>query len=320
MKRRGFLQASAGLLFPMPALAQSYPSGPITLICAWPAGGGSDIAMRLVAEAATRTLGVPVVVENRPGAGGAIGHRAIASARPDGQTIGMLSSGAIASPYLNANAPTIDEFEPLAFFGADPSALQASNASAITSLDAFVARARAKPGSIKNGNDQPGGASFLAIAQYERLLGIRVQRVAYAGYAPTVTALLGGEVDTACVAIPDTIDHHRAGRLRILGVSATERHFMAPEIPTFRELGHDVVVGSWRCVIGPKGMPADRLQRLKSGLLAAMRDPDFQAKARAAGFTTQPGDDATTLALWNSDDAALYPILLEAGMVKARQK
>ncbi|WP_149536776.1 Bug family tripartite tricarboxylate transporter substrate binding protein [Siccirubricoccus phaeus] len=320
MLRRNLLILGTGLLAAPRVHAQAFPSAPMTLICAWPPGGGSDIAMRLVAEAASKKFGVPVVVDNRPGAAGAIGHRAIATARPDGYTFGMFSTAGVAAPYLNANANTIDELEPLAFFGSDPSALQASTASGIASLQDFVTRARANPGKIKNGNDQPGGASFLAVASYEKLMNFRIQKVPYAGYAPTVTALLAGEVDSATVAIPDTIEYHRQGKLKILGVSSAERHFMAPEIPTFKEQGFDVEVGSWRCIAGPKGMPEDRLRTLRSGLLDAMRDPDFLAKARQAGFTTQPGDAATTLARWRADDQLLYTILDEAGLVKARKR
>ena len=149
-------------------------------------------------------------------------------------------SGGIALPYLNAQANTIDEFEPLAFFGEDPNALQVSIASGINSLKEYVERARANPGKLRNGNDQPGGSSFLAIAQYEKAMNFKVTRVSYAGFAPTVTALLGGEVDSATVAVPDTIEHHKNGKLKILGVSAAERHYMAPDVPTFKEQGYDV--------------------------------------------------------------------------------
>ncbi len=302
------------------ARAQTFPSEPITLIVAWPAGGGSDISMRLLADALSRQVKVPVVVLNKPGAGGAIGHREIANAKPDGYTIGMFSSGGIALPYLNAQANVVDDLQPIAFFGADPNALQASIASGIGSLKEYVERARANPGKTKNGNDAPGGSSYLAVAQYEKMLNIKVTRVSYAGFAPTVIGLMAGEVDSATVPVPDTIEQHKAGKLKILGVSATERHFMAPEIPTFREQGFDVVVGSWRCIIGPKGMPEDRLRFLETNVIAALKDPEFQAKAKAAGFVIQPGDAKATRQLWQDDDAKLYPILLEAGLVKARQK
>ena len=238
------------------AQADTFPSGPITLVVAWPAGGGSDISMRLLADALSKEIKVPVVVLNKPGAGGAIGHREIANAKPDGYTIGMYSSGGIALPYLNADANVYDDFQPIAFYGEDPSALEVSNASGITSLKDYVERAKANPGKIKNGNDQPGGASYIAIALYEKMLNIKVTRVSYAGYGPTVIGLMGGEVDSASVPVPDTIEQHKAGKLKILGVSASKRHFMAPEIPTFREQGFDVIVGTWRCIVAPKGIPA----------------------------------------------------------------
>ncbi len=303
-----------------PVPAQTFPSEPITLIVAWPPGGGSDISMRLLADALSKQIKVPVVVLNKPGAGGAIGHREIVNAKPDGYTIGMFSSGGIALPYLNAQANTFDELQPIAFFGEDPNALEVSIASGIGSLKEFVERARANPGKIKNGNDQPGGSSYIAVALYEKKLGIKLTRVSYAGFGPTVIGLMAGEIDSATVPVPDTIEQHKAGKLKILGVSATERHFMAPEIPTFREQGFDVVVGSWRCVVAPKGIPEDRLRFLEGSIVSALKDPEFQAKARQAGFVVQPGDAKATYARWKADDAELYPILLEAGLVKARQK
>jgi tripartite-type tricarboxylate transporter receptor subunit TctC len=302
------------------AQAQTFPSEPITLIVAWPAGGGSDISMRLLADALSKRIGVPVVVLNKPGAGGAIGHREIVNAKPDGYTIGMFSSGGIALPYLNAQANIYDELQPIAFFGEDPNALQVSIASGIGSLKEFVERARANPGKIKNGNDQPGGSSYIAAALYEKTLNIKLTKVSYAGFGPTVIGLMGGEVDSATVPVPDTIEQHKAGKLKLLGVSATERHFMAPDIPTFREQGFDVVVGSWRCVAGPKGIPEDRLRFLETNIMSALKDPEFQAKAKQAGFVVQPGDAKATYQRWQSDDGQLYPILHEAGLVKARQK
>src|SRR5262245_28527913 len=191
------------------ASAQTYPSEPITLVVAWPAGGGSDISMRLLADSLSKRINVPVAVLNKPGAGGSIGHREIINAKPDGYTIGMFSSGGIALPYMNAQANTIEEMQPLAFFGEDPNALQASIASGVGSLKDYVERARANPGKLKNGNDAPGGSSYIAVAQYEKGLNIKVTRVSYGGFAPTVTALMAGEVDSATVPVPDTIEQHK---------------------------------------------------------------------------------------------------------------
>jgi tripartite-type tricarboxylate transporter receptor subunit TctC len=314
------IAAGATVAHSSAAQAQTFPSEPITLVVAWPAGGGSDISMRLLADALSKQIGVPVVVLNKPGAGGAIGHREIVNAKPDGYTIGMFSSGGIALPYLNAQANTYDELQPIAFFGEDPNALEVSVASGIGSLKEFVERARANPGKIKNGNDQPGGSSYIAAALYEKMLNVKLTKVSYAGFGPTVIGLMGGEVDSATVPVPDTIEQHKAGKLKLLGVSATERHFMAPEIPTFREQGFDVVVGSWRCIAGPKGIPEDRLRYLETNIVAALKDPEFQTKSKQAGFVVQPGDAKATYQRWQADDAQLYPILLDAGLVKARQK
>ncbi len=124
-----------------------------------------------------------------------------------------------------------------------------------------------------------GGASgsWVAISLFERALGFKVTRVPYAGYAPTVTALMSGELDTASVPIPDVIEQHRSGKLRLLGVAAAERHFLALEVPIFREQGFDLVAGSWRCVIGPKGIPEDRLRFLTNSVLDVLKDPEFVA-------------------------------------------
>jgi tripartite-type tricarboxylate transporter receptor subunit TctC len=325
MKRASIASIIAGFALGIAAAlggaqAQTFPSQPITLVVAWPPGGGSDISMRLLADALSKQIKVPVVVLNKPGAGGAIGHREIANAKPDGYTIGMFSSGGIALPYLNAQANTFDELQPIAFFGEDPNALEVSIASGIGSLKEYVERARANPGKIKNGNDQPGGSSYIAAALYEKKLGVKLTLVSYAGFSPTVIGLMAGEVDSATVPVPDTVEQHKAGKLKILGVSATERHFLAPGIPTFREQGFDVVVGAWRCIAGPKGIPEDRLRFLETNVIAALKDPEFQNKAKQAGFVVAPADAKATYERWQADDAELYPILLDAGLVKARQK
>jgi tripartite-type tricarboxylate transporter receptor subunit TctC len=298
----------------------AFPDQPIKFIMPWPPGGGSDIAMRLVTEALSKKIGQPVIVVNRPGAGGAIGIREIADAKPDGYTIGMIGSGAISAQYLNPNANALSELQPIALFGEEPAALIARADAPFKTLKEFVEAAQAKPGSIKNGNDQPGGAAFAFISLYEGGLKMKVQKVAYAGYAPAVNALLSGEVQTISIAVPDVAEHHKSGRVRILGVSGPERHFMVEDVPTFKEQGFDLSVGSWRSIAGPKGIPADHVKILEEKLVEVMRDPDFIARAKASGFIVAPGGVTETEKLWDAHDKMLYPILLEAGLVKARKK
>jgi putative tricarboxylic transport membrane protein len=298
----------------------TFPSKPITLIVPWPPGGGSDISMRLLAAGARKYLGQPVVVENKPGAGGAEGTRAIASAAPDGYTIGMVGSGVVARQYSNPNANKLSDLQTIIYFGADPSALTANPKTGFRNVADFVKEAKAHPGKIKNGNDKPGGAAYIAAALLEADLGIKFTKVPYNGYAPTVTALLAGEVDTATVPVPDVIEHAKAGKLRILGVADTKRHFLAPDVPTFKEQGFDVVIGTWRMVIGPKGIPADRLAKLEKGLMETLQDPEFVKKAHTAGFAVDPKGTKEAAAYLKSYDDQLYPVLKSAGLVKVRAR
>jgi tripartite-type tricarboxylate transporter receptor subunit TctC len=300
--------------------ADQFPSGPITLICPWPAGGGSDLAMRLVADAASKKLGVPVVVVNKPGAGSTIGMREVATSKPDGYTLGMAASAQIAAQYTLPNANSISDITPIAFFGDDPYLISARPETGFKGVADFVKAAQANPGKIRNGNDQPPGSSFIAIAVIERKLNLKVTRVPYAGFAPTVIALLSGEVDTATVPAPDIAEHHRSGKARVLGVAATSRHFLLPDVPTFKEQGFDVVGGSWRTVVAPAGIPDSVRRVLETKFLEAMNDPEFRDRAKKAGFLVNPEGTAATLARWKADDEDFYPILREAGLVKFRQR
>jgi tripartite-type tricarboxylate transporter receptor subunit TctC len=305
-----------------PALAQSqaFPSQPITLVVPWPPGGGSDTAMRMTAEAASKRMGVPVVVVNKPGAGGTVGIKEVMSSKPDGYTLAMIATGAVFAQYNNPNANALDDMEPVVFFGDDPSAITINPKLPFKNLKELVDHAKANPGKLKNGNDQPGGSSHVAASVFEKGLGIRLTKVPYAGFAPTVQALLSGEVDMASIALPDVIEQHAAGKLRVLGVASATRHFKAPDVPTFAEQGFPVTSGLWRVIAAPKGIPADRLKALETKFIETLSDKEFQEKARAAGFLVTPGGNAMAKKRWAEDDAAMYPVFLEAGLVKTRQK
>jgi tripartite-type tricarboxylate transporter receptor subunit TctC len=301
---------------PWAAAQERFPSREVTLIVTWPAGGGSDISMRLLAEQAQKTLGVPVVVVNKPGAAGAIGHREIANAKPDGYTVGMFGGGVVAQQYMIPNPVKIEEIQPVVFFGAEPGALSVRGDTPWKTLKEFVEGVKGKPNSVKNANDPPGGASHLTAVVIEKRLGIRLNKVPYQGFAPSVGALLAGEVQASTVPVPDIIQAHKAGQARILGVTADKRHFLAPDVPTFKEQGFDVVYGSWRIIGAPKGVPADRLKVLEEKLLAALNDPEFVARANKAGFTVSPMGSAQTAAFLKDDDTITYQIFSELGLVK----
>ena len=182
------------------AQTETFPSKPVTLVVPWPAGGGSDTLMRLLAPYASKALGQAIVVVNKPGAGGQTGLREVATSTPDGYTVSFIATGFLSQQYNNPNANTIDDFAYVAFVGTDASALTANASTGWKKVDDFVKAAKASPGKIRNGNDQPGGTSFLGIAMMEKALGAKITRVPYAGDAPNVQALLSGEVQTSSAA------------------------------------------------------------------------------------------------------------------------
>lgn len=327
MKGSSFVKGLvAGVLLVLAAMpfqsakAADFPSETISIIVPWPPGGGSDILMRMLAEAATAEFGSPVIVVNRPGAAGAVGLREAAEAEPDGYTLGMIATGFIAQQYSNPQANALDDYEMVVYVGTDPAALSVNAETGIETLADFVEAAKAEPGGILNGNDPPVGSSYLAIALMENTLGVTTTRVPYQGYAPTITALVAGEVQSATVAVPDLVEHAKQGTITILAVSGDNRHPMAPDVPTFQEEGYDLVTGTFRALVAPKGTPDNVLDTLEAGFLAAMNSEAFRERAIAAGYGLGPQGRAWTAEFVYGMDADMYPVLLDAGMVRARQK
>ena len=300
--------------------AETFPSKPVTLIVPWPAGGGSDTIMRLIAEPMSKALGQPVVVVNKPGAGGQIGLRETADATPDGYTISFVATGFFSQQYNTANAVSIDDFTFFGWVGVDASAITANSKTGWKTLADFIAAAKEKPGSVRNGNDQPGGTSFLGAALMERAFGIKLLRIPYAGDAPNVQGLLSGEVETSTAALTNMIDHHKAGNVRILAISGETRDGKLPDVPTFKELGFDITAGTMRAMVVARKTPVDRVAVLEKAFLAAMNDPKLIERAMSLSFGIAPAGQTDAMRMVKDLDDKLYPILLEADMVKFRKK
>ncbi|MHB2266480.1 Bug family tripartite tricarboxylate transporter substrate binding protein [Aliihoeflea sp. PC F10.4] len=300
--------------------AQDFPSENMTMVIGWPAGGAQDTVGRLVAEHLGQQLSTTVVVSNVPGAAGANGVREVETAEPDGYTIGTIGLHGVAQAYINENATAMDAIEPLALVNIDPAALTVSSSMDISSLEEFIAFAKENPGVVINGNDSPGGFSFLNAQFIERNLEIEMTKVPYQGFAPTVAALVAGEVETVTLPVPLLADLHEAGDVKILGVAAAERHFAAPDVPTFQEQGIDYVFSDYVVIFGPKGLPEDVKGTLEAALLAAMDTDGFKASAETIGLILDPqGADAARETIANVD-AEVYPVMLDAGLVTTRQR
>lgn len=319
MKRRTLLASALGLAAlaaPVAGLAQdSFPSKPIRIVVAWPAGGGHDIMARLLGQELGTILGTPVVVDNVTGAGGTTGMRQLEGAAPDGHTIGLVGMHAVSQSFMNPNATPLDRLQPLAYVSDEPGALQVMADTGITTLAQYVETIRADPMALVNGNDAQGGNSFVFANAIADALDVQFMQAPYMGHAPNVTALITGEVQTATLPIPPVLEHVRAGTVNVLGIAARERHALLLEVPTFAEQGYDLVVNDFILVAAPAGLPEDIGAKLESALVAAISSPGFTEAASRNGTVLRPGDAAMAAEELKRQVETVYPLLEAGGLV-----
>jgi tripartite-type tricarboxylate transporter receptor subunit TctC len=279
LHRRSLLLAAPALgALPAAAKAQgAWPDRTINMIVAYPAGGGTDVAARLLARVMERILGTAIVVVNRAGASGGIGFTELARAKPDGYTIGFINTPTIMTiPIERRDARfTLEDFAPIANVVDDPSAVWVRPGSPLKTVSDMVEEAKKRPGTVSYGTSGVGSDDHLAMLALERLTGTKFLHVPFAGGAPVRTATVSGQIDLAVVNIGEGISDGRQGLLRPLGVMGPQRWEGAPEVPTFREQGFDVIESSMRGLAAPAAVPRPILTRLAEITGQAMRDPEF---------------------------------------------
>ncbi len=276
LTRRQLLAAAAsGALLPAGAWAQSggYPSRPIELIVPAGAGGGTDVLARALAEAAKKHLPQPITVNNRPGASGMIGHGEMINARPDGYKLAVVFAEIVIVPHLGLSKLSYEDFTPIAQLNADPAAITVKADSPWKTLEEFIAASRAKPGELKMGNSGNGSIWHLAHAALEDKVGVKYNPIPFGGAAPAVLSLLGGHVDAVAVSPGEVATHVQAGKLRTLAVMADRRVKGFDAVPTLKERGIDLSLGTWRGLAAPKGTPADVLAVLTEATRKSADEP-----------------------------------------------
>ncbi len=263
----------------MPAGA-AWPDRPITLIVPFSPGGGADIAGRSIGRWLEPRLGQPVVVVNRPGAGGAIGFAATAQAVPDGHTIGVVTlPNLVTIPIERRAGYTLDQLALIANLVDDVGGVFVRADSRFRTLADLVAAARKDPGAVSFGTTGVGTYAHLGMLALERQAGIGLTAVAYTSTAPMRAALLQGELQVGGLSMTDATQEMAAGTLRPLGQMAAERWAGTPDVPTLREQGFDVVLSSLRGFAAPAGTPPAIVRRLADLIGEAARDPGFRALA-----------------------------------------
>lgn len=279
----------------LPALAwaQAGFTHTIRLIVPFPPGGSTDILARALAPRLQAALGQTVVIDNKPGAGGSIGATEAAKAEPDGHTLLMGHIGTLAvNPALYPRLPYDPQksFVPVAAVARVPNVLVVNAISPVRTLAEFVARARAQPGRFSYSSGGNGSAAHIAFESLKQRTGIFMLHIPYRGTAPSITDLLGGQVDATFTGSPAVLPHVKNGRLRALAVSSSQRIGALPDVPTVAESGYaGFEADQWYGVVAPAHTPAERVARLNAEINRALAQAEVAQQLANEGAIAMPG-------------------------------
>src|SRR4051812_12967514 len=288
MDRRSFLAGCAGLSLAAAARDAFGQAGPLTrIIFPFAAGGGGDALCRLVAQHLGPALDRTVIVENRTGGGGLIGIKAGKSAPSDGTTILMTTGPTMYLPPVVGNQPSFDsakDFVPVSLLARFEFAIVASPSIGVKDFGQFVAWLKANPGKATFGVPSNGTIPHFTGSKLEQVLGIPMTRVAYRGSAPIINEVLGGHLPFGIVTLADSIAQHRAGGIRIVAVPSAVRSPFAPEVPTLRENGIELVADAWYGMWLPAGSAPEFATKLSAAAAAALAKPEVREKLLTIGL------------------------------------
>jgi tripartite-type tricarboxylate transporter receptor subunit TctC len=270
--------ASAAAAVALPALAQEkFPSRPITLIAPWPAGGSSDAVMRAFAESASRALGVAVIVENKPGAGGTLGATAMVNAKPDGYLLTQLPLGIYRLPHMQQMAfDPVKDITHIACLTGYTFGLACTADAPFKTLKDMVAYAKANPGKLEYGHTGTGTTPHLAIEEFSEKAGIQLNPISYKGSAEIMQAILGGHIRMMS-GTTEFAPHVQSGKLRLLATLGSKRNKAFPDVPTVKESGWDTITESPFGIGGPKNMDPAVVKALHDAFKATLDDPKVLA-------------------------------------------
>lgn len=269
--------------------ADAYPVKPVTLIVPWAAGGSTDILARVLSEHLTKSLGQPVIVDNKPGASGNIGSAMVARAQPDGYTllIGSMSTHAM-NPALMANMPFkgVDDFTPLGLLAYVTNTMVVNPSVPANNVKELIAYAKANPGKLAYASAGPGSTNHLSAVLFEKMAGVQMLHVPYKGGAPAVVDTVAGQTQLLFSAGTQTLTHVKAGKLKLLAVTEAKRSPLLPNVPTVGETIPGYELSVWYGAFGPKNMPPALVAKLNTEINRVMSLPEVKAKMDSIGVET----------------------------------
>ena len=269
------------------AAAAEFPSRPIRIVVPSTPAGGLDVLVRIISPKLTEKWGQPIVIDNRPGAGGIIGSEIVAKATPDGHTLLVVAAGYAANPFLYKKLPyeTPKDFAPVTIIGDAPNVLVVPPSLGVNSVKEFIALAKQKPGALTYASSGIGTSGHLAMALLERSTGVKLVHVPYKGAGAATAAVVAGQVQALFSATAAVGPQVKAGRIRALAVTSAKRWPSMPDVPSVAEAaipGYEV--DGWYAMLAPGRTPKAVINRIYTDLLDIMKTPDVAAKIEAAGF------------------------------------
>jgi tripartite-type tricarboxylate transporter receptor subunit TctC len=317
--RRSALGLIAGAVCaPSLVRAQSFPSKAITLVVPYPAGGPTDAIARFVAQDLSASIGQSVVVDNRAGASGAVGTRAVAKADPDGHTIIFGNNQTHGNNMFLLKEPGYDavkDFAPLCGVGAFEHAFVVRKDLPAKDIKDLIALAKADPGKLNYGSTGIGSGSHLAMELFMARTGIKMTHVPFRGAAPLVQEIIGGRIDIANSTLPSVLEQITAGNLRAIALASPERNARAKDIPTLREQGvSNADADSWAAFFAPAATPAPVLEALSKAVMASIAKPAVTEQILKLGFTLKVRDPAAFKPYHLSEIATWEKIIKDSGV------
>jgi tripartite-type tricarboxylate transporter receptor subunit TctC len=320
MRRTIALAFVSCICFPAAAFAQAtYPSRPITIIVPYPPGGNLDVVTRLISPSMSQSLGQTIVVDNRPGAGGLIGHGLTARAPADGYTVLTTANGSLAyAPKLQPTPPfKAADFAALGSIAETPMVLEVNASGRYKSVPDFLAYAREHPGQVTIGHSGNGTTNHVAILLLEQAAHVKFNIVPYKGSAPAVTDLLAGQIDAVVDQLPSSMPFLRDGKFRALAMTTKDRSADFPDIPTMAESGlKSFDVTTMTGLLAPAGTPGPVVDALNKALNAALKDSNIQEKLHKLGGIAHPSTPAQFQAFLVSEEAKA-DALIRSGALKS---
>lgn len=290
--------------------SSKYPEKPINVIVAYKAGGGTDVGARILASVAEKKIGQPMVIVNKPGADGELGYTELCKAKPDGYTIGFINLPTFVSlPLERKTQYTKEDAVPILNHVFDPGVIAVKADSQWKTLEDFVAYAKANPEKITISNNGTGASNHIGAAHFEMLAGIKVTHVPFGGSADMIAALRGDHVNATVAKISEVASLVKSGELRMLATYTEKRLENFKDVPTLKEKGYDVLFGSARALVAPKGTPADIVKKLHDTFKAAMESDEHMEKANNADLPIMYMSPEELKAYMEKDEAYLKEVV-----------